>query len=120
MRARRSGRGWQARVASVGSAAHAVRLDPAHRDAQHHEQDQRHRQADAPGQRTDRAAGTAVLDHHEIQARAEVVEDGEQSGDDDDFSEHDPIPDTFSTRTFYPRGYGGHRSVAAEKTISAP
>src|SRR5690349_14859608 len=67
-----------------------VRMDPAHRDGEHHGEDQRDRKPDAPGQRAHGAAGRAAVDHHVIEARAEVVEDRDEDGDDEEFAGHGP------------------------------
>ena len=60
-----------------------MRLDHAAGDAGHHQQDQRHGQADAPGERLNGAVGLALVHHHVIQAGAQVPEDQDQESDDE-------------------------------------
>src|SRR5690606_24894235 len=62
--------------------ADPVRRDPAHPDRQQHDQDQRHRQRDAPGQGIDGALGRPLVDHHVVQGGAEVPQDDQQKSDD--------------------------------------
>src|SRR5690606_19642415 len=58
-----------------------VRLDPAHPDGQGHQQDQRHRQADAAGERVDRALAFALVDQQVVEAGAQVPDDEDEEGD---------------------------------------
>src|SRR5699024_7351768 len=68
----------------TGSVADAVRLQPAHPDAQHHQPDQHDGKADAPGQCPYGAGGASLVGQHEIQCLAKIENDHEQHHDQGD------------------------------------
>src|SRR6185369_1042224 len=68
-----------------------MRLYRAGPDADDDQQDQEHRQADAPGERLDRTVGLALVGHHVIQTGTQVVHDHDQKQDDDELGRHGGI-----------------------------